>query len=248
MDHLKDLFFALRATLRDMLPILTTLALFHGMVLGDAPPADLVTLGLGFLAILFGLTLLVRGLELSLFPIGEALVDVMARRGQAAWVIGFAFALGFGSTVAEPALAAVAAEAASAMINDASFPVDESQRGMLVLQIRYGLAFCLGLSLVIGVWRILQGWPLIWFVLPGYAIIALVCLVTDAPFVAVALDAGTAATSVINIPLMLALGVGLGGVLRSRSALVDGFGLVILASLTPMLGFLAVAFVLVKGG
>jgi hypothetical protein len=107
------------------------------------------------------------------------------------------------------------------------------------------VAVGLGLALVLGVWRILRGWPLIALVLPGYGLVAAVAVVSDAAFVAVALDAGTAATSAINIPLMLALGIGLAGVLRSRNPLVDGFGMVVLASLAPMLLFLAAAFLLV---
>lgn len=247
MPHLHALVTAMIATLRDMLPIMLTIAVFHVLVLGAVPqnPAGLL---LGFLAVLVGLTLLVRGLEMSLFPIGEALADAMARHGRPAWLMGFAFALGFGSTVAEPALAAIAAEAAAAMVADPGFPALESQRAALAWQIRYGVALGLGLALMLGALRILKGWPVIWLVLPGYAVIALVALLTDAPFVAVALDAGTAATSAINIPLMLALGIGLGAVLRSRNALVDGFGMVVLASLTPMLGFLATAFLLVPGG
>lgn len=247
MTQLRPLILALVATLRDMLPILLTIGLFQVLVLGRWPEDPLALLA-GMVAVLIGLTLLVRGLEMSLFPIGEALADAMARYGHPAWLMGFAFALGFGSTVAEPALAAVAAEAANAMVADPGFPATEAQRAALALQIRYGAAVGLGLALMLGVWRILKGWPLIWLVLPGYGAIALVAVVTDAPFVAVALDAGTAATSTINIPLMLALGIGLASVLRSRSALVDGFGMVVLASLTPTLLFLGAAFLLVPGG
>lgn len=247
MPNLRPLFLALSSTLRDMLPILLTIALFQGLVLGRWPENPLGLLA-GLVAALIGLALLVRGLEMSLFPIGEALADAMARRGHPAWLLGFAFALGFGSTVAEPALAAVAAQAAGAMVADPDFPAGEAQRAALALQIRYGVAVGLGLALVLGVWRILKGWPLVWLVLPGYGLIALVAALADAPFVAVALDAGTAATSAINIPLMLALGIGLASVLRSRNALVDGFGMVVLASLTPMLLFLAAAFLLVPGG
>jgi len=247
MAPLQPLSLALIATFRDMLPILATIALFQGLVLGTWPE-DLVGLLAGLVAILVGLTLLVRGLEMSLFPIGEALADAMARRGHPAWLMGFAFALGFGSTVAEPALAAVAIQAASAMVADPDFPASESQLAALALQIRYGVAFGLGLALMLGVWRILKGWPVIWLALPGYGVIALVAMFTNAPFVAVGLDLGTAATSTFNIPLMLALGIGLAWVLRSRNALVDGFGMVVVASLTPMLLFLAAAFLLVPGG
>lgn len=226
-------------TLRDMLPTLLTIAAFEGAVLGRIPP-DIPGLALGFMAVLLGLTLMVRGLETSLFPIGEALADAMARRGHPVWLLGFAFALGFGGTVAEPALAAVAA--------DPGIPVDPGQQEALALWIRYCIAISLGLALVIGVWRTLKGWPVIWLVLPGYGLIAAVSLLSDAPVIAVALDAGTAATSIINIPLMLALGIGLASVLRSRSALVDGFGIVVLASLAPMLMFITVALTLLGGG
>jgi len=221
-----------------MLPTLLTIAAFEGAVLGRIPP-DIPGLALGFMAVLLGLTLMVRGLETSLFPIGEALADAMARRGHPVWLLGFAFALGFGGTVAEPALAAVAA--------DPGIPVDPGQQEALALWIRYCIAISLGLALVIGVWRTLKGWPVIWLVLPGYGLIAAVSLLSDAPVIAVALDAGTAATSIINIPLMLALGIGLASVLRSRSALVDGFGIVVLASLAPMLMFIAVALTLLGG-
>lgn len=247
MHHLNVIFKNLVATLRDMLPILLTIGIFHGLVLGQMPqnPAGVF---LGLLAVLFGLTALVQGLEMSFFPVGEALAQAMAQRGSPVWMMGFAFALGFGSTVAEPALAAVAAEAASAMVADPLFDATEAQRLTLALQMRYGVAFGLGLALMLGVWRILKGWSVIWFALPGYGVITMVALMTDAPFVAVALDAGTAATSTINIPLMLALGIGLASALRSRNVLADGFGMVVLASLTPMLLFLAAAFVLVPGG
>ena len=238
---------ALLTTFRDMLPILLTIVFFQTVVLGQRPE-DPGTLIVGVIAALVGLTLLIQGLEMSLFPLGEALADVMARRGHPAWLMAFAFALGFGSTVAEPALAAVAFEAASAMVREPDFPATDPQLAALATQIRYGIAVSLGLAMVLGVWRILKGWPVIWLALPGYGIIALVTLVSDAPFVAVALDAGTASTSVMNIPLMMALGIGLASVLRSRDALLDGFGMVVMASLIPMLAFLAAAFLLVSGG
>lgn len=238
---------SLLTTFRDMLPILLTIGLFHLLVTGR-PPEGPGTLIAGLIAALVGLTLLVQGLEMSLFPLGEALADAMTLRRHPAWLMAFAFALGFGSTVAEPALAAVASEAAGALVRETGFPATEARLAALAMQIRYGVALSLGLAMMLGVWRILKGWPVIWLVLPAYAAIALVTLVSGAPFVAVALDVGTAATSVINIPLMMALGIGLASVLRSRDALMDGFGMVVLASLAPMLAFLVAAFLSVSWG
>jgi hypothetical protein len=237
----------LLGTLRDMMPILLTVAVFEGIVLGRIPP-DLPNLVVGLMAVLIGLTLMVRGLEASLFPVGEALADAMARRGHPAWLLGFAFALGFGSTVAEPALAAVAAQAAAAMAADSEVDINPEEQAAIALSIRYGIAVSLGLALVMGVWRTLKGWSIIWLILPGYGLIAIVSLLSDTPAIAVSLDLGTAATSVINIPLMLALGIGLATVLRSRSPLADGFGIVVLASLTPMLVFTVVSLIAIGGG
>ena len=245
--QIRDLASAHVATLRGMLPILVTLGVFEVLILGSIPE-DPVGLFASFLAMLTGLTLMIRGLGASFFPIGEALAEAIGRRGDHFWLMGFAFALGFGSTIAEPALAAVAAEAAGVMTADPLLPVTEAQRNMLALQMRYGVAVGLGLALMLAVWRILKGWAISWLVLPLYGAVGLIALVSSSPLVGVALDAGTAATSIINIPLMLALGIGVASMLRGRNALVDGFGIVALASLMPTVLFLVVALLLAPGG
>jgi len=185
-----------------------------------------------------GLTLFVFGLEMGLFPIGEQLAHAFARKGSVPWLVPFAFALGFGTTVAEPALIAVAAEAANLTGGGATW-----QTGL-----RLTVAAAVGAALVVGVLRILLGWPIQWLVIGGYlAVIALTPLAPPA-IVGVAYDSGGVTTSTITVPLTAALGVGLAGSIRGRNPLLDGFGLIALASLTPILFVLLFGTVWPVGG
>jgi hypothetical protein len=222
--------------LRDLLPIVAVILVFQILVVGE-PMDDPVRRAAGAFAALLGLTFFVRGLAMSIFPVGAELADRLARRGSVLVLVSFGFAIGFASTIAEPALAAVAGKAAAAV---ATSP-DETARIALLLRVVVSVA--LGGALALGVVRIVLGWPIAWFVLPGYGLATAMALATDSPLALLAFDAGAAATSAINIPLMIALGGGLALVVRGRSPIADGFGLVALASLTPMLVILAFALV-----
>lgn len=214
---------------RDLVPILLVVAFFQLLVVGEPMEALERRLGGAFLALL-GMTFFVRGLSMSLFPLGDELADGLTRRGSILLLLAFSFALGFGSTVAEPALAAVANQAADAVAGGAGEAGDKFSR-----LLRYSAAAAVGAAMALGVFRIVKGWPAIWLVLPGYALAAVLALwLPDLP-AGIAFDAGAAATSAINIPLIIALGVGLASLIGGRNPLVDGFGLVALSSLAPML-------------
>lgn len=227
--------------LRDLLPILCVVALFQLLVIREPMPELDRRIG-GAVFALVGLTLFVRGLSMSIFPLGDGVADWLARRSSLTLLLGFGFALGFGSTVAEPALSAVADQAALALTS--SEAADSGQAARFSLFLRYTVAVAVGVAIATGVLRIVKGWPITWFVLPGYAVASLLALISQSALSAVAFDAGAAATSAINIPLMLALGVGLATMIRGRNPLVDGFGLVALASLIPMTVVLAFSLVL----
>jgi hypothetical protein len=240
-NQLAALLRELGRNLRDLLPILCVVALFQWLVIGQPMPQVEQRLG-GVLVALVGLTLFVRGLAMSIFPLGESLADGLAQRGSLWLLIVFGFALGFGSTVAEPALAAVADQAALAAASTETGAASEAARFSLFL--RYTVATAVGLAVALGVLRIVKGWPIAWFVLPGYGVAAALAMASDAALPGIAFDAGAAATSAINIPLMMALGVGLASMIRERNPLVDGFGLVALASLMPAMVILIVSLVI----
>lgn len=226
--------------LRDLLPIVGAIVLFQTMVIRE-PMLDWELRLSGAVAALVGMTFFVRGLAMSVFPLGEGIADWLARRGSLPLLLAFSFALGFGSTVAEPALSAVADQAAAVAAGSGTNPADAATVARFSLVLRYTVALAVGLAVAVGVLRLVKGWPVSWFVPPGYALAACLALVSDSPLATIAFDAGAAATSAINIPLMLALGVGLARMIRGRSPLTDGFGVVALASLAPMVVILLIA-------
>ncbi|MBN1239886.1 MAG: DUF1538 domain-containing protein [Gammaproteobacteria bacterium] len=219
---------------RDFVPVLVVVAVFQWGVVGEPMP-DLEQRLIGILLTLAGLTFFVRGLDMSLFPLGEGLAQGLAVRGSVAILLAFGFALGFGTTVAEPALASVADQAAAAAAGAGSLSSDPGDVKHFSLVLRYGCAAAVGAAVALGVLRIVKGWPTTAIVLPGYGIAAVLAFVSDSSLSVIAFDAGAASTSAINIPLIMVLGTGLATLIRGRSPLTDGFGLVAMASLMPVL-------------
>lgn len=243
MDRLPALIRAMLENLRDLTPLLGLIAFFYVVVVG-ASPSDVGTKLAGLLLVLLGLTFFVRGLSMSLFPLGEGLADTFARRGNVLLLLSFAFAIGFGSTVAEPALLSVSRQAAMAAAEAGLVGGGDAGAARVALLLRYAASAAVGIAVVLGCLRILLGWPTWWLLLGGYGLAATIGLVRETPLLGVAFDAGAAATSAINIPLIAALGIGLASVIGGRRPLADGFGIVALASLMPMLVVLLGALVL----
>ncbi len=221
-------------TARDLAPIVIIVALFQLLVIRQ-PFTDLATIAVGLLCVMAGLAIFIQGLEMALFPVGEALAGAFARKGSLAWLLLFAFALGFGTTVAEPALIAVAKEAALTMAAAGVIADAEDARAGYALVLRYTVAVAVGLSLVVGVMRILKGWPLHLLIIAGYALVVVLTAFAPAEIVGIAYDSGGVTTSTITVPLVTALGVGLATVIRERNPMIDGFGLIAFASLGPII-------------
>jgi hypothetical protein len=228
----------LLSSARDLTPIVAVVAAFQLLVLRQ-PVADLAGLLGGLLMVLAGLTLFTKGLEIGLFPIGEALAHALARRGSLTLLLAFAFALGFGTTVAEPALIAIADEAARVAADGGVIPGTADARQGYALGLRYTVALSVGTAIVLGVIRILKGWPVQWLVIGGYLGVVVMTAFAPPEIVGIAYDSGGVTTSTITVPLVTALGVGLAGSIAGRSPLVDGFGLIAFASLTPMIFVMA---------
>ena len=225
---------------RDLAPIVLVVVFFQIVVLRQPFP-DLERVLVGFALVLLGLMLFVRGLELGLFPLGESMAGAFARAGNLWWLLAFAFALGFGTTVAEPALIAVADEAARVNAAAGTIHADDDSLASYALGLRYTVAVSVGAAILLGVIRIIKGWPIQWFIIGGYMLVMALTSVAPREIVGVAYDSGGVTTSTITVPLVTALGFGLSTVIRGRNPLVDGFGLIAFASLTP------IVFVLVYG-
>jgi hypothetical protein len=221
---------AMLASLRDLLPIIVVITLFQLLVFRQ-PLEGFGSLLAGLTLVALGLTLFMFGMEMALFPVGDQLAYAFARIGSLPWLVAFGFALGFGTTVAEPTLIAVAAEAGRLVGGGAAW-----QFGF-----RLTVALAVGLALVVGVIRILRGWPVHWLIIGAYLVIVVLAPLVPPAILGVAYDSGVVTTSTITVPLTTALGVGLAGSIRGRNPLLDGFGLVALAAVLP------VVFVLLFG-
>ncbi len=221
-------------TLRDLAPILLIVAFFQVAVLRQ-PVDNLAEIALGFVFVMLGLAIFIQGLEMALFPLGEALANAFARKGSLFWLLTFAFGLGFGTTVAEPALIAVGAEAAEVMAAAGFIAAGEASESYYAQALRYTVAASVGASLVIGVVRILKGWPIQWLIISGYVLVVLLTAVAPEEIIGIAYDSGGVTTSTITVPLVTALGVGLASVIKGRNPMIDGFGLIAFASLMPII-------------
>ncbi len=234
MPSLADLLQVLVETLRDVLPIAAVLALFQLIVLRQPLPdlgGALVGLGL----VLLGLALFVRGLDLGLFPLGESMAQAFARKGSLGWLLAFSFALGMGTTVAEPALIAIANEASEVAALDGVIADTEAARDRYALGLRLTVALAVGVAIVIGVFRILSGWPIHLMIAGGYLLVVIMTAFAPEEIIGIAYDSGGVTTSTITVPLVTALGVGLASSIEGRNPVSDGFGLIAFASLTPII-------------
>ena len=223
---------------RDLAPIVIVIAFFQYFILQQPMDNALALVG-GALLVLLGLTLFVYGLELALFPIGVSLVYALARRGSVFWLLTFSFLLGFGTTVAEPALTAVANEAAQVAAGAGAIGDTDEARSRYVLGLRITVAFSVGVALLVGVLRILLGWSLPLLIISGYIMVIAMTAVAPPEIVGIAYDSGGVTTSTVTVPLVAALGVGMASSLRDRNPMTDGFGLIAFASLTPMIFVMA---------
>ena len=226
--------------MRDLAPIVVVIAFFQVAVIRQPFP-DLGEILVGVVLVVMGLAFFVKGLEMGLFPLGEAMAQAFARKGSALWMMAFAFALGFGTTVAEPALIAVAAEAARTVAEAGHIGVDKESLDGYAFGLRMTVALSVGIAIVVGVVRIIKGWPIQWLIIGGYVGVMVLTFFAPPEIIGIAYDSGGVTTSTITVPLVTALGVGLATSIRGRNPMTDGFGLIALASLTPMM------FVMVYG-
>jgi len=239
----RRLFRKLMDALKDLLPIILVIAAFQLVVLRQPFP-ELSKVLMGAVLVVAGLMLFVHGLETGLFPIGEALAVAFARKGSVTWLLIFGFGLGFSTTVAEPALIAITREAAEVAAQGNLIESHESARTSYALGLRLTVAVSVGMAIVIGIIRILRGWPVHYLIIVGYMIVILMTLIAPKGIVGIAYDSGGVTTSTVTVPLVTALGVGLASSILGRNPMVDGFGMIAFASLFPMIFVLGFGMIL----
>ena len=224
------------------MPIIVVIAFFQLIILKQPIP-NIEDILVGTLLVVVGLALFINGLQMALFPIGENIAYAFAKKGSTVWLLIFAFALGFGTTIAEPALIAVSAEAAKVAASAGLIADLVDARDSYAYGLRITVAFSVGLAILIGVIRIIKGWPLQYLIIGGYVCVVIMTAFAPKEIIGIAYDSGGVTTSTVTVPLVTALGVGLASSIRGRNPMIDGFGLIALASLTPMIFVMAYGMV-----
>ena len=213
----------LKQSFLDLATVIGVVAFFQFVVLREIPtewPAMII----GLLIVAVGLAIFMRGLEMGVFPLGESLAKELASHNTRIWIVFFAFVIGFATTIAEPALIAIADKAAaiSAGAIDATI-------------LRLVVALSVGSAIVLGVLRIIFNHPIHWYIITGYVLIIGITYFSPPEIVGLAFDSGGVTTGVVTVPLIAALGIGLATTLKGRNPVIDGFGLIAFASLMPMI-------------
>lgn len=223
MEQLKLLGTLLKGSFKDLLPIIVVIAFFQVVILQQVPE-DLFSIILGLVIVAVGLAVFIQGLEVGIFPIGENLAHEFAAKGSVFWLLAFAFLIGFSTTIAEPALIAIANKAAV---------ISEGRVDAFMLRITVALS--VGFAIALGAFRILTGHPIHFYIITGYVLVVVLTFFVPVEIVGLAYDSGGVTTSTVTVPLVAALGVGLASSIRGRNPVIDGFGLIAFASLTPMI-------------
>jgi hypothetical protein len=247
---------ALSGTFLDILPIILVLSFFQSVAIRKAiPHLKQKLIGLGM--VVLGLGIFIVGLEQCVFPIGSqmanqltdltflagndtALVETLKNSNQMdpaiyLWTYIFAFLIGFSTTLAEPALIAVAYKAR-----------DITTGAISAWGLRISVALGVAFGVTLGVYRIVMGNPLHYYIVTGYAFLLVQTWFSPKQIVPLAYDSGGVTTSTVTVPLIAALGIGLASNVPGRSPLIDGFGLIAFASLFPMITVMAYAMITEK--
>ena len=213
----------LKDSFRDLLPIVLVI-LFFQLAIIQTVPEDWLSTAIGLVIVGIGLAIFLQGLEIGIFPVGEGLARDFAKSGWVTWILIFGFLIGFGTTIAEPALAVIADKAASI----SSGRIDASI-------LRYVVAGSVGFAILLGVYRIIKGHPIHYYIIVGYILVVGVTFFAPQEIIGLAYDLGGVTTSTVTVPLVAALGIGLASNIKGRNPVIDGFGLIAFASLTPMI-------------
>ncbi|WP_303285854.1 DUF1538 domain-containing protein [Marinobacter sp. SS8-8] len=223
MFYLRAFSHSLVHALRNLCPIIAVVLFFQLAILRQMPE-NILGMTVGLLIVAVGVALFLQGLELSIFPVGKSLSNQFARKGSVPVLLSFGFAMGFSAVVAEPALIAVAQQA------------EEISAGKIkALTLRILVAVSVGLVVAVGVFRTIFGYPLHWFMITGYITVVIITWFAPPEIVGLAYDSGGVTTNIVTVPLIAALGIGLATSIRGRNPLMDGFGLVALAVMVPMI-------------
>jgi len=229
---LKEIRQTVLEVIQAVLPITLTVVVLQLFII--RMPANLVfQLLIGAGMAIVGMVFFLLGVKIGLLPMGEAIGAELPKRGSLLYVIAIVFLVGFAVTVAEPDVIV--------LTNQIDVVSQGSISGSLLI---YVIAIGIGFFVAMAIVRIIFGFPITYLLAAGYVTVLVLSFFTPANFVPVAFDAGGVTTGPMAVPIILALGIGFSSVLAGKSALSDGFGLIGLASIGPVIGVMLMGVIL----
>ena len=245
LTQLGGLLRAMLSSVRDLTPIVAVIAFLSDRRAAASARGSRAKRSSGVLCVVAGLTFFIAGLEMALFPLGETMAGAFLEKGSLPALLAFAFRPGF---LAPPWPSRRSSRSAwkrrGQRRRRGVVAASEAAQNDYALGLRLTVATAVGVAIVLGVFRILRGWPIHWLIIGGYVIVVVMTTFAPREIIGIAYDSGGVTTSTITVPMVTALGVGLASSIRGRNPIVDGFGLIAFASLTPMIFVMAYGMVL----
>jgi hypothetical protein len=197
-----------------------------------APASVFVQFLIGSVLAIAGVTFFLLGIEVGILPAGKTVGTGLVERRSLWLIIAIAFLIGFSATIGEPDVLVLSKQAD--VITEGT--VSESS---LVYIIGIGLAFFATMAVM----RIIFGFRIAYLLAASYLIVIILSFFAPPEFVPLAFDSGGVTTGALTAPIILALGIGLSSILAGRSAISDGFGLIGLASIGPIIAVMITGMV-----
>jgi hypothetical protein len=233
---------ALRHSLLDVaqavLPLIVFFLIFQVFYL-KLPRSQVLKLLLGILFTVSGMALFLGGVFLGFLPAGQAMGKFFGEMEPSWILIVMGFLLGFLATFAEPAVRVLCHQ------------VETSSSGFLKSStMLYVLSVSVAFLVALGMAKIVYSIPFMHIIIPGYLLALILLFLSDKDFIGIAFDAGGVATGPMAVTFLMSMAVGAASVGEGGNPLVDGFGLIAMIALAPIIFvmFLGVLVRLKKGG
>ncbi|ERN51755.1 DUF1538 domain-containing protein [Alkalihalophilus marmarensis] len=209
-----------------LIPLLIFFLFFQFFIL-KLPKKKLLDILKGMILTFWGLAFFLQGVHIGFLPAGEMMGTLMGQLDHLWMLIPIGFLLGFVATFAEPAVRILNHE------------VEKVSGGYIPKKVMlYTLSIGVAISIALSMLRIIAGIPLWYFIIPGYLIALILIKFSTPTFTAIAFDSGGVATGPMTVTFIVAMSVGIATVLEGRDPLLDGFGMITLVALSPILSVL----------
>lgn len=219
-----------------LLPLLVFFAAFQIFML-KLPMQRVLQVGLGFILTFLGLSFFLQGVHVGFMPVGTMMGEELGRWDNKWLLIPIGFVLGFAATFAEPAVSIMTDE------------VDEETGGYISRKLMlYTLSIGVGVSIALSMLRILTGWSLWYFIIPGYLLAFILVFFSTQTFIGIAFDSGGVATGPMTVTFVVAVAVGISTAIEGSDPLTDGFGMIALVALTPIIAVLILGLIFTRKG